>query len=252
MEPLVRMRNITKSFGSISALRGVDLDLYPGEVLALLGDNGAGKSTLIKVLSGLHSPDSGEMEIRGKQVNWRKHTVAAARKMGIETVYQERSLGEKQPLWRNIFVGRHITRGPWKRINVNREKEITMELLSGFLGLSGVGLTPDARVCTLSGGEQQGLAMARAMHFDASIIILDEPTTALGVSEVRKVLSFVDRIRREGCCCVFISHELHHVHAIADRFALMEHGKVEGVYPRENTSLEDLVGLLLLGKGGTS
>ncbi len=248
MEPVVRMKNIKKSFGSVQALEGVDLNLYEGEILALLGDNGAGKSTLVKVLSGLHIPDSGEMEIRGKRIDWKRYSVARARKAGVETVYQERSLGEKQPIWRNIFVGRHITKGLFRRICVKEEKRITMELLSGFLGLSGAGLNADSRVCTLSGGERQGLAIARAMYFDASIIILDEPTTALGVSEVRKVLSFVNRMRQDGRCCVLVSHDLHQVHGIADRFAVMEHGKITGIHERRNTSLEDLAKLLLLGK----
>ena len=247
MEPVVHMRNIVKTFGSVRALQGVDLELYGGEVLALLGDNGAGKSTLIKILSGLHAPDSGEMQIEGRRVDWKHYSVAVARASGVETVYQERSLGEKQPLWRNVFVGRHVLKGFFRRIDVEREKAATMELLSGFLGLRGAGLNAESQVRTLSGGERQGLAIARAMYFDASIIVLDEPTTALGAGEVRKVLSFVDRIRSEGRCCVFISHELHHVHEIADRFAVMERGRIAAVRDRSDTSLDELARLVLLG-----
>ncbi|MDD4365730.1 MAG: ATP-binding cassette domain-containing protein [Synergistales bacterium] len=246
MEPAVTLRGITKSFGPIQALRGVDLDLEQGEVLALLGDNGAGKSTLVKILSGLHVPDSGTMTLDGKLVDWRRYDVARARKMGVETVYQERSLGEKQPLWRNVFVGRHL-RNAFGLINVRREKEETMKLLSDVLGFRGVGVHPEARVASLSGGERQGLAIARAMYFDAAIIVLDEPTTALGVTEAGKVLSFVERLRGEGHSCLFVSHELHHVHRIADRFALMERGRIATILKKSEISLKELAARLLLG-----
>ncbi len=249
METAVRMAGVAKSFGAVDALTGVDLELKRGEVLALLGDNGAGKSTLIKVLSGFHRPDLGEMEIGGRRIDWRRYDVHRAREIGVETVYQERSLGERQPLWRNVFVGRHIT-NVFGMIDVRREKAETMKLLTEVVGLRGAGIHPDASVATLSGGERQGLAIARAMYFDASIIILDEPTTALAVGEVEKVLSFVERIRDEGRSCIFISHELPHVYRIADRFALMEHGKIGTVLDRSSISLDGLVQRLLLAGNG--
>lgn len=249
METAVSMRGITKSFGPISALKGIDLDLRKGEVLALLGDNGAGKSTLVKILSGLHVADSGTMVIGEKPVDWKKHSVAEARRLGVETVYQERSLGERQPLWRNVFVGRHL-KNAMGLIDVRREKEETMKLLADVIGLKGVGMHPEARVATLSGGERQGLAIARAMYFDAAIIVLDEPTTALGVGEAEKVLSFVERLRDEGRSCLFVSHELHHVHRIADRFALMEQGQIATILRRAEVSRKELAERLLLGHGG--
>lgn len=245
METAVRMIGIAKSFGAVDALTGVTLELKKGEVLALLGDNGAGKSTLIKVLSGFHRPDLGEMEIGGRRIDWSRYDVRRAREIGVETVYQERSLGERQPLWRNVFVGRHLVNA-FGMIDVRREKSETMKLLTEIVGLRGVGIHADASVATLSGGERQGLAIARAMYFDASIIILDEPTTALAVGEVEKVLSFVERIRKEGRSCIFISHELPHVYRIADRFALMEHGKIDAVLDRSSVSLDGLVQRLLL------
>ncbi len=245
METAVRMIGIAKSFGAVDALTGVTLELKKGEVLALLGDNGAGKSTLIKILSGFHRPDLGEMEIGGRRIDWSRYDVRRAREIGVETVYQERSLGERQPLWRNVFVGRHLVNA-FGMIDVKREKVETMKLLTEIVGLRGVGIHADASVATLSGGERQGLAIARAMYFDASIIILDEPTTALAVGEVEKVLSFVERIRKEGRSCIFISHELPHVYRIADRFALMEHGKIDAVLDRSSVSLDGLVQRLLL------
>ena len=245
----VSIRGIEKSFGTISALRGVDLELRRGEVLALLGDNGAGKSTLIKILAGLYRPDRGEMCLNGVSVDWKNYDVAAARRAGVETVYQERSLGELQPLWRNVFVGRPL-KNALGFIDVKREKAETMKLLSEVLGLKGVGMHADASVSTLSGGERQGLAIARAMYFDASIIILDEPTTALAVSEVEKVLAFVERIRSAGKSCIFISHELPHVHRIADRLAIMEHGRIGAILDRNSVTLDGLARRLLLGEEG--
>ena len=189
------------------------------------------------------------MAVGGRRIDWSRYDVRGAREIGVETVYQERSLGERQPLWRNVFVGRHITNA-FGLIDVKREKAETMKLLTGVVGLRGAGIHPDASVATLSGGERQGLAIARAMHFDASIIILDEPTTALAVGEVEKVLSFVERIRDEGRSCIFISHELPHVYRIADRFALMERGKIAVVLDRSSITLDGLAQRLLPAGNG--
>ncbi|PIE54737.1 MAG: ABC transporter ATP-binding protein [Dethiosulfovibrio peptidovorans] len=240
MDNLVEMRGLVKSFGSVEALRGVDFELRRGEVVALLGDNGAGKSTLIKILSGVYRPDSGTMSVAGHAVDFRRYGVAQARALGVETVYQERSLGERQPLWRNVFIGRHRT-NRWGFIDVRREKKETMALLSSVLGFRGAGLSANASVSTLSGGERQGLAIARAMHFGAEIIVLDEPTTALALSEVEKVLSFIRSIGADGRGCVVISHDLGHVYRVADRFAIMDRGRIEGVYEKADISAEELM-----------
>ncbi|MCF4151280.1 ATP-binding cassette domain-containing protein [Dethiosulfovibrio sp. F2B] len=244
MERLVQMRGVTKSFGSVEALKDVDFSLEKGEIVALLGDNGAGKSTLIKILSGVYRPDMGSMAVSGQDVDFSLYDVRMARSLGIETVYQERSLGEKQPLWRNVFIGRHIT-DRLGFIDVAREKRETLNLLSTVLGLKGVGLSPDARVGTLSGGERQGLAIARAMYFGAEIIALDEPTTALALSEVEKVLSFIRSIRDEGRSCIVISHDLGHITSVADRFVLMDRGRVVASYNNGEISTEELVGVML-------
>ncbi|MEA3284946.1 MAG: ATP-binding cassette domain-containing protein [Synergistota bacterium] len=244
MDKLVEMEGIVKSFGHVEALRGVDFFLKRGEIVALLGDNGAGKSTLIKVLSGVHRPDRGTMSISGQNIDLDRYDVGRARSLGIETVYQERSLGEKQPLWRNVFMGRHLT-NRWGFIDVSREKRDTMDLLSSVLGLRGVGLDPDASVGTLSGGERQGLAIGRAMYFGAEIIVLDEPTTALSLGEVSKVLSFIRSIKEDGRSCVVISHDLGHVAQVADRFVLMDRGRIESSYSKDEVTVDELMKAML-------
>lgn len=244
MEAMVEMGGIGKSFGSVEALKRVDFQLNPGEVVALLGDNGAGKSTLIKILSGFHTPDRGSMSIKGRKIDFKAYDVAVARSVGVETVYQERSLGERQPLWRNVFIGRHRL-NRWGLIDVKREKMETMELLSSVLGLRGAGLSPDASVETLSGGERQGLAIGRAMHFGADIIVLDEPTTALALSEVEKVLAFIRSIREDGRSCIVISHDLGHVYKVADRFVIMDRGSTVGDYRRGDITMEELMARMI-------
>lgn len=239
LDTLLKADSIEKSFGSVHALKHVSFSLQRGEVVALIGDNGAGKSTLIKILSGVCRPDSGSLAIQGKEVNFKRYSVRKARNLGIETVYQERSLGEKQPLWRNIFVGRHI-RNRFGFIDIKQEKEITLGMLKKSIGLQGVGVSADALVSSLSGGERQGLAISRAMHFDAALTILDEPTTALSVKEVRKVLDFIRSIPDRGQSALFVSHNLHHVHEIADRFLFVSHGTISYQAKKEDMSVADL------------
>lgn len=241
---LLELRDIRKSFGSVVALNGVDFTLYPGEVIALLGDNGAGKSTLVKILSGVQKTDSGTMTIKGVPVDLRRYTVAKARQMGVETVHQRSSLGEKQPLWRNVFIGRHLT-NRWGFIDVAREKKETLTILHERLGLRGVGIHADAEVKVLSGGERQGLAIGRAMHFQSDIIILDEPTTALSLKEVSKVLDFIGHIKAAGKSCVFISHNVRHAHQASDRFFLMDRGVKVGEYHKHELTQDELMHALM-------
>ena len=241
---LLELRNIRKSFGTVVALDGVDFSLYPGEVVALLGDNGAGKSTLVKILSGVQKADSGTMSIKGIPVDIHRHTVAKARKLGVETVHQNSSLGEKQPLWRNVFIGRHIT-NRWGFIDVAREKSETLDILNGRLGLRGVGIHADAEVKVLSGGERQGLAIGRAMHFQSDIVILDEPTTALSLKEVDKVLDFIGHIKAAGKSCIFISHNVRHAHRASDRFILLDRGLKVGEYRKDELDQNQLMHALM-------
>ncbi|CAM1377642.1 ATP-binding cassette domain-containing protein [Fretibacterium fastidiosum] len=239
---LVEMRGIRKSFGSVEALRGVDFRVNAAEIVGLLGDNGAGKSTLIKVLSGLYGADAGTFLFRGRKLDWTRSCVSRARGLGIETVYQDRALGLQQSLWRNVFVGRHI-KGSWGLIDVAEERRVTAELLAR-MGLGGGRLTPDTRAGVLSGGERQGLAIGRAMYFDAELVVLDEPTTALALSEVDKVLEFICGVRERGKSVVFITHSIDHVWAVADRFVVLSHGRNAGEWTRGELTLPELMARL--------
>ena len=239
METVLKVTSLTKKFGPVSALSGVNFSIYSGEVVALIGDNGAGKSTIVKIISGVTRPDSGELEINSQPVNFKKYSVRQARNLGIETVYQERSLGDKQPLWRNLFVGRHM-RNRLGFIKVKKEKELTMQMLQNSIGLKGVGLSADALVGSLSGGERQGLTIGRAMHFKSTLTILDEPTTALSVKEVGKVLEFIQSIPANGKSALFVSHNLHHIHEVADRFIFVDRGKIAHQCRKEEMTIAAL------------
>ncbi|WP_028585009.1 ATP-binding cassette domain-containing protein [Desulfogranum mediterraneum] len=239
MDTILKATSLNKSFGPIRALSNINFSIKKGEVVALIGDNGAGKSTVIKILAGLFRPDSGSLQIAGKQVNLKRYSVRTARALGIETVYQERSLGEKQPLWRNVFVGRHL-KNSFGFIRVKEEKALTLAMLKNSIGLKGVGISADALVCTLSGGERQGLAISRAMHFNSALTILDEPTTALAVKEVAMVLNFIRSIPEKGRSALFVSHNLHHVHEVADRFVFIDRGMIVHECRRDAMSLAQL------------
>ncbi|WP_303147645.1 ATP-binding cassette domain-containing protein [uncultured Cloacibacillus sp.] len=241
MSKILEMRDIRKSFGNVHALRGVDFSLDRGEITALLGDNGAGKSTLIKIISGLYAPTSGSVEINGERV--KRFSVAHARSLGVEAVYQDRALGVSQPLWRNLFAGRHI-KTRFGLIDAKREREAAAEIISR-LGLSGAGISPETPAGLLSGGERQGLAIGRAMYFKAGVVILDEPTTALAVSEAEKVLDFMRLLKSEGRSVVVITHTIEHAHRVADRFVILSHGKVFGEWAKDELTEHDLFARLM-------
>ena len=241
MSKILEMRDIRKSFGNVHALRGVDFSLDRGEITALLGDNGAGKSTLIKIISGLYAPTSGSVEINGERV--KRFSVAHARSLGVEAVYQDRALGVSQPLWRNLFAGRHI-KTRFGLIDAKREREAAAEIISR-LGLSGAGISPETPAGLLSGGERQGLAIGRAMYFKAGVVILDEPTTALAVSEAEKVIDFMRLLKSEGRSVVVITHTIEHAHRVADRFVILSHGKVFGEWAKDELTEHDLFARLM-------
>lgn len=222
---IVRLEKVQKFFGAIHALRDIDLDIGRNEIVGLVGDNGAGKSTLIKVMTGVMKPTSGRIHVRDRVIDPDNYSVAMAHALAIETVYQDTSLAENQPLWRNFFVGRQIT-NRLGFIDVKREKAIAEQMLMKSIGFRGVGIGVDSTVKLLSGGERQGIAIGRAMHFAADLIVLDEPTVALAVKEVRKVLDFVRRIKADGRACVYIEHNLAHVHEVADRLVVMDRGTI--------------------------
>jgi simple sugar transport system ATP-binding protein len=243
MDTILKGISLNKYFGPIRALSDVNLSIFKGEVVALIGDNGAGKSTLIKILAGVHRPDSGVLQINDQEINLRCYTVRKARRLGIETVYQERSLGEKQPLWRNLFVGRHL-RNRLGFIRVREEKKLTLAMLQNSIGLKGVGISPDARADTLSGGERQGLAISRAMHFNAALTILDEPTTALSVKEVTRVLAYIRSIADQGNSALLVSHNMHHIHQVANRFLFLSRGTIVHECQRDEMSVTQLIEML--------
>jgi len=244
-EPLaLSMVGVEKYFGLVCALKNVNLEVGKNEIVGLIGDNGAGKSTLVKILTGVFPPTRGELSIAGRKVDWRAYSVLSAHAHGIETVYQDKSLGEKQALWRNFFIGREITL-PFGFINVKREKEIAQEIMLTTIGFRGKGITVDSRASKLSGGERQGVAIGRAMHFEADLIILDEPTVALSLKEVRKVLNFVHKIKEAGKASVYISHDIQDVYEISDRFIIMDRGEVVASIAKKDISLKALDEFLL-------
>jgi len=240
------MENIRKSFGDVVALDGVNFKVGYNEVVGVVGDNGAGKSTLIKILTGVYRPDKGKIFIREEEI--KNLSVRKARELRIETVYQERALGEQQAIWRNIFMGREITELGFLRIE---EEKKQAEKIMREIGFRSLGLTPDSIVKTLSGGEKQGVAIGRALHFDVDLIILDEPTIALSISEVRKVLDYVSEIKKKGKSAIFITHNIYHVHPVADRFVMLDRGRIVAELKKQDISLEDLIEkLAIIAKTG--
>ncbi len=241
---LLEIQGLKKFYGAVEALRSADFSIAQGEIVALLGDNGAGKSTLVQILSGAAKADAGKLYFQGKEVNLAKYNVRSARKLGIETVFQDKCLCEGQSLWRNLFVDRHI-RTPWGFIDRNAERKITMTLLEQWLGLQGVGLDPDALVRVLSGGERQALAIGRAMYFGASLVILDEPTTALSLKEAERTLNFIRSLKEKGHSVLIISHHIQQAHAVADRFVFMHKGRTVSQMDKKQLSVQDLNQYLL-------
>jgi simple sugar transport system ATP-binding protein len=240
----MQMVNIEKYFGLVCALKSINFDVGRNEIVGLIGDNGAGKSTLVKILTGVFPPTSGELTVAGRRVDFRRYNVQRAHDYGIETVYQDKSLGEKQDLWRNFFIGREIT-NRFGFIDVKKEKEIASEIMVNTIGFRGKGITVDSKVSKLSGGERQGVAIGRAMHFEAELIILDEPTVALSLKEVRKVINFVHKIKETGKACIYISHSLGDVYEISDRFVVMDRGEIVASIRKADITLEDLDKFLL-------
>ena len=232
---ILYMKNISKSFGEVHSLVNVDFEINSNEVVGLLGDNGAGKSTLIKIMTGYYQPNNlDEIYWKGKKV---KLSVAKGRELGIETVYQERALSEQQTIWRNIFMGRELNKFGF--LQTKKMKQETDHLMED-MKFTGMSMTSNKIVGTMSGGERQGIAIARALYFQAELIILDEPTMGLSLSETQKVLDFVGTIKKSGKSCVFIDHNIFHVFPIADRIVVLDRGKVVGEFYKDQLSLDEL------------
>jgi simple sugar transport system ATP-binding protein len=238
------MINIEKYFGLVCALKQINFEVGCNEIVGMIGDNGAGKSTMVKILTGVFSPTRGELYIAGQKVDLRSYNVNRAHQLGIETVYQDKSLGEKQALWRNFFIGRQVT-FPFGFINVKKEKEIANEIMIKTIGFRGKGVTVDSKVSVLSGGERQGVAIGRAMHFEAELIILDEPTVALSLKEVAKVMNFVHKIKEAGKACIYISHAIADVYEISDRFVILDRGQIVASINKKDITLKELDEFLL-------
>jgi simple sugar transport system ATP-binding protein len=240
----VRMENIHMAFGNVIALRNISLEVGANEIVGLIGDNGAGKSTLIKIVTGVLKPTGGRLYIRDRLVDPTQYSVRRAHDLRIEAVHQEKSLADKQPLWRNLFVGRQMT-NRLGFIDVRRQKEVANRLLLEQIGFRGAGIDADSTVGDLSGGERQGIAIGRAMYFDADLIILDEPTVALALKEVQKVLDFVRRIKQSGRACIYIEHNLAHVHELADRLVILDRGRIVREFGRGEVTLQELTRFLI-------
>ena len=239
--PIVEMKNIVKHFGPVIALNGVSFDVRAGECHCLLGDNGAGKSTFIKTMSGVYRPNQGEMLVDGALVNF--DSPRDAMTAGIATVYQDLAMIPLMSVSRNFWMGREPEKGIWpfRTMNTKVADEITVaEMRKMGINLRG----PDQAVGTLSGGERQTVAIARAVYFGAKVLILDEPTSALGVRQTANVLSTVDRVRKQGIGVVFITHNVRHALAVGDRFTVLNRGQTLGTAGRGEVdagALQDLM-----------
>jgi simple sugar transport system ATP-binding protein len=238
---LVWMENISKKFGTITALRDVNFGVDRGEVRALLGDNGAGKSTLIKILMGIHQPNNGQIFFEGRSVVIR--SPKEARELGIEAVYQDLALINLMSISRNFFLGREVVRkiGPINLLDLKRMETICRR------SLQDVGIeirSASERVGSLSGGERQSIAIGRGVYFGAKVLILDEPTSALSVAETRKVLSYIENARERNLATIFITHNVHHVYLVADSYTIIRHGLNVGTYRKGELSEEDISDLI--------
>lgn len=242
-DPLLSLSNISKSFGEVKVLSGIDFTVGTNEIVGLVGDNGAGKSTLIKIITGVHRPTAGEIYYKGEKLT--RHSVKRSRELGIETVYQERALADQQALWRNMFAGRELTY-KFGFLKVKQQKAETERLIREHMGFTSKAIATDSMVLSLSGGEKQGVAIGRALYFEADLIILDEPTMGLSLSETHKVLDFVRSIKERGKSAIFISHNIYYIYPVADRFAILDRGRVAGEFLKKDISQEELVEKMLL------
>ena len=243
--PLIDVQNISKQFGSVIALSGVSMAVLPSEVHCLLGDNGAGKSTLIKTLSGVHQPSAGQILIEGQPVQLGSPRDALDR--GIATVFQDLAMIPLMSITRNFFMGRELTKGsgPARRFDVETANRVAREEMQKI----GIDVRdPTQAVGTLSGGERQCVAIARAVYFGAKVLILDEPTSALGVKQASMVLKYVAQARTRGLGVIFITHNVHHAWAVGDKFTVLNRGKTLGTHTKTSISREELLNMMAGGK----
>jgi ABC-type sugar transport system ATPase subunit len=247
-EPLVSLTNIRKSFGAVTALRGVSIDVMPGETFALLGDNAAGKSTLMKVLTGVHQPDDGTIAWDGKQVAF--PSPAESRGQGIEMIYQDFALADNLDVRTNIFLGREPRRKllgtPLRVVDTKHMERQTQRVLDSL----DIPINPKLKVRRLSGGQRQAVAIGRALAFDARLIIMDEPTANLSVAKVDKLIEVTQRLKDLGIAVIIITHRLDEAFAVADRFAVMRQGEVVGQFANGEVTETQVAHLIALGTMG--
>ena len=248
-EPLIRMRGITKAFGAVQALRGADLSLWPGEVLGLVGDNAAGKSTLMKVLTGVHRPDGGEILFEGRPVAF--HSPRDSRALGIEMIYQNLALAQNLDVVANVFLGREYTRtvvpGLVQRLDEPRMERETRQLLERLrINIASV----RTHVERMSGGQQQAVAIARAVAFQARVVIMDEPTASLAVKEVGQVLDLIAQLRARGVSVILISHRLQDVFTVADRIMVLRSGQCVAERMIHDATMDEVVKYIVGAEAG--
>lgn len=243
--PLIEMRNVKKFFGNIIALNGVSLSVNAGEVMCLLGDNGAGKSTLIKTLSGVHKPSEGELFVMGKQANF--NSPADALDAGIATVFQDLAMIPLMSITRNFFMGREPVKkwGPIQQVDWEKANYIARDEMRKI----GIDVRdPTQPVGTLSGGERQCVAIARAVYFGAKVLILDEPTSALGVKQASVVLKYIAQARLRNLGVIFITHNVHHAYPVADAFTILKRGQSYGTFRKTDVSREEVLNMMAGGQ----
>ena len=241
MSIIVELKDVTKKFAGVTALKDVNLSVQKGEVVGLIGDNGAGKSTLIKTLVGVHAPDSGSIEIQGELVE--KWNPLRAREAGIETVFQDKALCPQQSIVWNIFMGKELTY-PFGFVRQKKQIEVANRLIRE-IGFTSELIDAESPVGNLSGGERQGVAIARAIYNEAELIVLDEPTNNLSLNETQKVFDFIANVKETGRSVLFIGHNIYHVYDISDRFVILDRGEViHKLNKKEVASAEDLMKIM--------
>lgn len=242
--PIYEIEHVSKYFGSVIALQDVSMFVRPGEVTCLLGDNGAGKSTLIKTLAGVYKPDEGENRFEGSRVDL--DSPRDALELGIATVYQDLAMIPLMSIWRNFFLGSEPTKGvrPFRSFDVDLAKQVTRDEMAKM----GIDIRdPNQPVGTLSGGERQSVAIARAVYFGAKVLILDEPTAALGVKQAGVVLKYIIQAKHRGIGVIFITHNPHHAYPVGDHFVILRRGQVFGDYTKDEVPLEQLIQMMAGG-----
>lgn len=238
-EATLALKDIHKAFGGVVAIENFSLDLFPGEIVALVGDNGAGKSTLIKIVSGVHKPTSGSIRLNGKETSF--SDASGAREAGIEVVYQDLALADQQPVFMNMFLGRELTKGPLGLLDKRKMMADTQTLVDELdVRIPSAGAT----IRDLSGGQRQGIAIARATHWASKLILLDEPTAALGVAETARVEELVLSLRERNLAILIVSHSLDQVFRLSNRICVLRRGQQIGVRETEKTDKNEIVAMI--------